>query len=379
MIRRIEIAPRPNWQQRVSEEGLVFHTFESAPYWYESAYYQLSPELVSRFFEAAREVHAKCLELCEQIVDGGSCGESGLPPDIGDAITQSWRLKQPHLYGRFDFALGPDGLPKLLEYNADTPTALLEAAVIQDSWRAEVFPSSHAVGDIWVALVDRWSAIKGQLSEPLYFAYTELAEDLVTVGVLQQTATEAGLRTKLIKMEDIGYNAKRSAFTDLEENEIRTVFKLYPWEEMARERFGYFALNHIANTLWIEPVWKLLLSNKSILARLWRAFPEHPNLLPCFVGPHNNLAEWVAKPFFSREGANVRVHSQGLEASAEGEYGGEPVVYQAYCDMQCVPSVHTVFGVWMVGDEPCGIGIRESDGPITTNTSRFVPVVVCPV
>jgi glutathionylspermidine synthase len=35
------------------------------------------------------------------------------------------------LYGRFDLAYRGDGPPKLLEYNADTPTALFEAAVVQ--------------------------------------------------------------------------------------------------------------------------------------------------------------------------------------------------------------------------------------------------------
>ena len=32
-----------------------------------------------------------------------------------------------------------------------------------------------------------------------------------------------------------------------------------------------------------------------------------------------------------------------------------------------------VIGSWVVGGQAAGIGIRESDGPITGNTSRFVP------
>ncbi len=45
-----------------------------------------------------------------------------------------------HALRRFDFAYGHDGVPKLLEYNADTPTGLLETAV-QWHWLEDVFGS----------------------------------------------------------------------------------------------------------------------------------------------------------------------------------------------------------------------------------------------
>jgi glutathionylspermidine synthase len=32
-----------------------------------------------------------------------------------------------------------------------------------------------------------------------------------------------------------------------------------------------------------------------------------------------------------------------------------------------------VLGSWLIDGEPAGMGIRESSGPVTTNTSRFVP------
>jgi glutathionylspermidine synthase len=35
-----------------------------------------------------------------------------------------------------------------------------------------------------------------------------------------------------------------------------------------------------------------------------------------------------------------------------------------------------VIGSWVVGDEPAGICLRESAGPITTNRSRFLPHVI---
>jgi glutathionylspermidine synthase len=32
-----------------------------------------------------------------------------------------------------------------------------------------------------------------------------------------------------------------------------------------------------------------------------------------------------------------------------------------------------VFGSWLIDGEPAGMGIRESDGLVTNNFSRFVP------
>ena len=60
---------------------------------------------------------------------------------------------------------------------------------------------------------------------------------------------------------------------------------------------------------WIEPAWKMVLSNKGLLALLWEMFPGHPNLLPAFFdGSGHGLAQpYVRKPLLSREGANVEI------------------------------------------------------------------------
>ena len=66
------------------------------------------------------------------------------------------------IYGRFDFAYGPDGF-KLLEYNADTPTALVETAV-QWHWVQDVYGTG---GDQWnmvhELLVQRWKELLPRL------------------------------------------------------------------------------------------------------------------------------------------------------------------------------------------------------------------------
>ena len=65
---------------------------------------------------------------------------------------------------------------------------------------------------------------------------------------------------------------------------MRSVFKLYPWEWMVHEEFADAALARMGDeqgqTVWIEPIWKMMWSNKGILPVLWRLYPDHPNLLP---------------------------------------------------------------------------------------------------
>ena len=52
------------------------------------------------------------------------------------------------MYGRFDLAYDGTTPPKLLEYNADTPTSLLEAAVIQWRWQQDMRPERDQFNSI---------------------------------------------------------------------------------------------------------------------------------------------------------------------------------------------------------------------------------------
>jgi glutathionylspermidine synthase len=126
------------------------------------------------------------------------------------------------------------------------------------------------------------------------------------------------------------------------------------------------------NVNWLEPPWKALLSNKAILPLLWELFPEHPNLLPAsFQVPASG--DYVQKPIFSREGANIQVFAAGqLRLATDGPYTG-PSVYQQLCELPCFDGKYPCIGSWIVNGWSCGVGIREDDSLVTGNLSRFVP------
>jgi glutathionylspermidine synthase len=174
-------------------------------------------------------------------------------------------------------------------------------------------------------------------------------------------------------VEQIGWHERRRQFTDLHEAPIRLCFKLYPWEWMMREQFGASLL--LDSTLWWEPPWKALLSNKGLLAILYRLFPDSPYLLPASFEPLQSVQQ-IRKPLHGREGANTTVLDERGQTIREmsGPYAG-PFVYQQYYPLPSFAGNYAVIGSWLVNGYACGIGIREDTDPITGNCSRFVPHV----
>ncbi len=296
------------------------------------------------------------------------------------AIRATWEEEPPALYGRMDLAYDGRSI-KLLEYNADTPTSLLEASVIQWRWLEDRFPGRDQWNSIHEKLVAKWQDLKPYLAQPVYFAHDGLEEDALTISYLRDTAQAAGLRSASIRMQDLGWNRRRSCFVDLDEAAIESLFKLYPWETLLREPFGPNALASMASgqkaqagrTQWIEPIWKMLWSNKALLAILWELYPDHELLLPAYLDQPTWLDRYIRKPLFGREGANIRLVDGPRSLSTDGIYGDGPWLYQGLASLAQADWNWAVLGSWLVDGEPCGLGLREAGTPVIRNTDRFVP------
>jgi glutathionylspermidine synthase len=293
-----------------------------------------------------------------------------IPEVAWPAIEKSWNLAHKNLYGRFDLRFDGNGPPKLYEYNADTPTALFEASVVQWDWLEALWPERDQFNSIHERLIEAWKNFDlGR--KRLYFSSVKgHAEDAGTVEYLRDTAVQAGLETARIDIEDIGWDGSR--FLDLEFRPIEALFKLYPWEWIVAEEFGAHLLSGAARV--IEPAWKMVLSNKAALALLWQMAPGHPNLLPASLDASALVGALVRKPIYGREGANVAVLDAGRVASdTGGAYGAEGFVYQAHMPLPEFGGNYPVIGSWVVASAPAGMGIREDSTAITRDTSRFVP------
>lgn len=396
-MERRTITPRPGWQRTVEEQGLIYPLTrhpdgELRPYWDESAYYVFSLPEVEALEGVVEELHAMCLAAAGHLVEQDRLAELGITdPRLVALVTEAWRRRAelPSLYGRFDLRYDGTGAAKLLEYNADTPTSLVEAASPQWFWMEERFPGADQWNSLHERLVDAWKAQAHLLppGSPLYFAHSagdELGEDLMTVAYLRETAEQAGLATDAIAVEDIGWDRLSRRFVDKRLGFIRSCFKLYPWEWLTTDRFAPYVLETLDNgggtgtTLWIEPVWKMLLSNKALLAVLWELYPDHPNLLPAYLDGPRELATttgYVTKPLLGREGAGVTVHAPGATAPSP-ETPQEPYCYQELAPLPDFDGHRAVLGAWVVAGEAAGLGIRESAGLVTDEYARFLPHVI---
>jgi glutathionylspermidine synthase len=371
-VRRERVAPRPDWPARCEDVGFAYHSMDGT-YWVDDACYAFTADEVDVLEATTEALHDLCLQACAHIVEKRRFDLFAIPPAFHDHVADSWRAAEPSLFGRFDLAWNGAGEPKLLEYNADTPTALLEASVVQWHWLQDVRPDADQFNSLHEKLIDRWRELRDALPPaPVAFACVkDNPEDLGNVAYLRDTAIQAGLATSAVFIEDLGWDAGERCFVDLQELPLPTVFKLYPWEWMMRESFAPQLLE--GSCRWIEPPWKALLSNKAVLAVLWELFPGHPNLLPAYVEPGRIDGDYVRKPLLSREGANVSLRRAAGAIASPGGYGAEGWVYQALAPIPAFDGQHAVIGSWIVGAAAAGIGMREDDTPITRNTSRFVP------
>jgi glutathionylspermidine synthase len=381
-MRRLILPERPDWRDKARDVGFGFHEMYGEPYWFEGAAYAFSLAEIEDEIEAPTEaLHELCMELVSEVVeDDALLRRLAIPETRFELIRESWRAGDRHLYGRFDLAFDGAGPAKLLEYNADTPTSIFEAAFFQHNWLidqldAGVLPDgTDQFNLLQESLVEAFRAFTAD--RVFHFAcWTANEEDRGTCAYLMDCAVQAGHSVDMVDIRAIGVDAQ-GRFTDPNERTIDRCFKLYPWEDMLREPFA----TSLKAGVFIEPIWKSILSNKGILPLLWERHPEHPNLLPAYFADDERagtLANAVSKPLFSREGENVSLVEQGAVVEAtEGDYADQPRIVQGYAPLFSAEGQHAVLGSWVIGDRAAGLGMREDAGRITRNLSRFVPHVI---
>jgi glutathionylspermidine synthase len=375
-MRRELLAPRAAWQGDMESIGFHYHSIDGT-YWDESRCYVFESSEIDQLEDATAELHEMALNAAQQVIVSQRYEEFAIPREWVSAIEQSWhayRNDQPAgftLFGRMDLSYDGVAPPKLLEYNADTPTACLEASVAQWQWLQAVRPDADQFNSLHEQLIVAWQKLRAAATASrLHFtAVADSQEDWGNLDYLRDTAMQAGWQTFSLPIERIGWNGKK--FVDEFNVPIEALIKLYPWEWLIREDFGPALL--ASKMQLIEPVWKMLLSNKAMLVVLWELYPDHPNLLPAYYEPAVLGSKYVKKPKLAREGSNVSMVEGDTVTTTEGDYGAEGFVYQAAARLPRFGDDYALIGSWVVGDKPAGIGIREDTTPITRNTSRFVP------
>jgi glutathionylspermidine synthase len=390
-MRRVTMTARPDWREKCDEVGFTFHSLPSEndqPYWRETAAYEVSLPEVVQLESETRELFDRCMDAIDFVIQHKRYKEFGIPEAFWPIIEQSWDCDDATVYGRFDLAWQPGSPAKLLEFNADTPTSLVESSVVQWFWLKDMFgDSKDQFNSLHEQLIGQWEHIRQSrwtLPKDSRLHLTSLrdngdnqllTEDYDNTAYMAETAQLAGFKPKHTFIEDIKWDEAKQCFVDQDREPMKHIFKLYPWEWLVSEAYAEHLVTAWPHTQWVEPIWKMLLSNKQLLVILWEMFPSHPNLLPAFnTEVPLDGKRYVRKPKLGREGANVQIIESGkVIERAEGGYGSEGYVWQEYCALPELDGWHPVIGSWVVGETPAGIDFRETSTLITGDMAFFVP------
>jgi glutathionylspermidine synthase len=386
-MQRISVAERPNLIGVATEHELEYILGKGILGWDESAYYQFTFRQIEEDIEGPAE---ELEDLCFQVVDRAVKNEEvlerlGIAEHFWDYIAASWISGEKNLYGRMDFSYDGKNPIKLLEYNADTPTALYETSVFQWEWLEQIkelkliSEDCNQFNEVHESIVKVLSQL--DIDGLAHFACNhDIEDDKGTLDYLEECAREAGLKTCSLAMGDIGLDDD-GRFTDLDNRLITTLVKLYPWEWIMAEDFG----KHISSSSikFIEPPWKAILSNKGLLPLLWGMFEGHPNLLPAFFEDDPaahvfaNAGNYVRKPMLSRQGANIEIVQEGKTLfQTDGPYGNDAHILQEFQPLPNLDGGYPLLGCWLVASKAVGLCIREDKTLITSKDACFVPHVI---
>jgi glutathionylspermidine synthase len=371
---RLPQDPRPDAYALVEAEGLAYaREPDGGAYWHEDAAYAFTAAQIDRLEQVTADLHTMAMAATRWMAqDEPTLRRLGIPEYAWRPLRASLERDRT-LYGRFDLIWDGESHPHLLEYNADTPAGLVEAAVSQWSWLETVHPDRDQWNLLHERLVQAWQQrIYPGEAVHLTTGEEEPIEDWNTLAYLADTITEAGGVPVVLPIERIGRIDGTTTLVDEADTPIRTCFKMYPWEWMLIEDFGPAAVG--GDTQWCEPLYKVLTGSKALLPVLWQLYPGHPNLLPASWNADDLGPDLVIKPVYGWEGAGIQIVRDGEVTTAPVKHtAGQPVIYQQYREIPAFDGARPVLGTWVINGHPAGLGIRESEHLITDTDARFLP------
>ncbi|EOG9651776.1 glutathionylspermidine synthase family protein [Campylobacter upsaliensis] len=370
--------------------GFSWHTDEDGSDYLDNKLICVSKNEANAYYEAANKLYDMFVAAAQNVIDNDRFDELGIPFNLIDAIKMSWENEVHwHLYGRFDFAGGLDGKPiKLIEFNADTPTSLFESAILQWAMLKQNNLDEHLqFNSIYESLMDNFKRLI-TLDESveefeehyrgwkiLFSSVAGNKEEELTTKLLAHIAKDAGFECDFAYVDEVEFG-EEGIFKNGVNYEYW--FKLIPWEEIAIEE-GELAmlLTQIMRNqkaIILNPAYTLLFQSKGILKILWELYPNHPLLLESSCEPLQGK-DFVRKPMFGREGANISIVKDDVKLQENiGPYGNNKMIYQQYYELNSNENKYYQAGVFFAY-EGCGLGFRKG-GLIIDNASKFVGHII---
>jgi trypanothione synthetase/amidase len=361
-------------------------------------YYKINPDLLMNIGTVSNQLHRMFLEATNRVIhDDELLTRFGIPNVFWNRIRHSWTNDQNlTMTGRFDLAFNGQDL-KVFEYNADSASALFECAIIQKKWAEAVdLPSKFMSGSrLHSVLVNNWK--KMNILTRVHLLIDNDKDEMLTALYMRNVMREAGIESKICVTTDELY-WKDETIIDSDGETVKLVWKLWMWETILqdyidatkeRDLDGWKPLNgehpRISDILLhdqvkvIEPLWKVITSNKALLPLLWSMYPDHPNLLRSEWILTNELKQtsFVKKPFVGRCGQNITLYNANHDSVIDettGQFSTRDCIYQQLFSLKNYDGYYAIIGSWIIHGHFGGFCIREDQKLITDVDS---PVTAC--
>ncbi|QFR48905.1 glutathionylspermidine synthase family protein [Sulfurimonas lithotrophica] len=383
----------PLKDKTLEEIGFTWHTDKDGSKYVNDELVVISQDEAESYYSAANEIYDMYVEAAEYVIENDLFFELGIPFNLVDMIKKSWENDVHwHIYSRFDLAGGIDGKPiKLIEFNADTPTALFETALLQ--WallKQNNMDENKQFNNVYEAIQENFKRLITLFDDTstfnehydgwkiLFSSIEGNDEEEATTRLLQQIATDAGFNTAYEFLQNVKFD--ESGIYDADGVEYEYWFKLYPWEDIAHDEPELATtLNTIMQNqkaIILNPAYTLLFQSKGMLKILYDLFPNSPYLLKTSDKPLEGV-KYVEKTVFGREGANTKIVDENgnVLAHTDGEYDNYKKIYQEYVDFPKDENAQKYQAGVFFAYEACGLSFRKG-GEILDNMSKFVGHII---
>jgi glutathionylspermidine synthase len=308
---------------------------------------------------------------------------------------------------RFDFVLTRNGV-KMLEFNADTPTFIVECFQINGEVCSELGyrnPNENQEKLLASGITKAVLESSKEYASPnvVFTAHRDHMEDWNTTVYLSQLCK---VPNQVLPISEL--RITDGALLDSNGVSIDVLYRqTYPLEHLLEDQdpntgdlvgVELLQLTKDGKLSIVNPVSAFLLQPKSIQCLIWGLAEQEgfytkeeqewiktymlPTYLEAdsFAGTHS----YVQKPSFGREGDTITIWDQHTKVDAQNSfqtYKNELPVYQSYVPLPVVSletekgieELSLVFGSFLIAGKSSSIGIRAG-GKITGNESYFLPV-----
>ncbi|EJV88560.1 glutathionylspermidine synthase family protein [Bacillus mycoides] len=309
---------------------------------------------------------------------------------------------------RFDFALTEDNRIKMLEFNSDTPTFIVECFQMNGKVCEELDyddPNANQERLLSSGITKAVMEFTKGMEDPnvVFTAHPEHIEDWNTTMYLSGLCH---VENKVMPMTEL--RITDDALVDRDGVPIDVLYRqTYPIEDLIEDQdpetgdlVGVELLQLVkeGKLFIINPLSAFLLQPKSIQCLIWGLAEEgafytseeqkwiKEYMLPTYLEPDLFLGKspFVQKPSFGREGDTITIRDKDTNImirNAHETYKSSLPIFQKYTELPVVfletekgiEKLSYVFGAFLIAGKASSIGIRAGE-KITGNESYYLPV-----